>query len=45
MTFGPGDAAMLQPGAKVFIGAEAAADGSLSAARVAVGKDGLTPPM
>ena len=45
VTFGPGDAAMLQPGAKVFIGAEAAADGSLSAARVAVGKDGLTPPM
>ena len=36
---------MLVPGAKVFIGAQAAADGTLSAARVAVGKDGLTPPM
>ncbi len=45
VTFGPGDAAMLQPGAKVFIGAQASADGTLSAARVAVGKDGLTPPM
>lgn len=45
VTFGPGDAAMLKPGAKVFIGAQAAADGTLSAARVAVGKDGLTPPM
>ena len=45
VTFGPGDAAMLQPGAKVFIGAQTAADGTLTAARVAVGKDGLTPPM
>jgi len=45
VTFGPGDAAMLQPGAKVFIGAQASADGTLSAARVAVGKDGLMPPM
>lgn len=45
VTFGPGDATMLQPGAKVFIGAQQAADGTLSAARVNVGKDGLTPPM
>ncbi len=45
VTFGPGDVAMLQPGAKVFIGAQASADGTLSAARVAVGKDGLMPPM
>lgn len=45
VTFAPGDAAMLRPGAKVFIGAQVAADGALSAARVAVGKDGLTPPM
>jgi hypothetical protein len=45
VTFGPGDAVMLQPGAKVFIGAQASADGTLSAARVAVGKDGLMPPM
>lgn len=45
VTFGPGNTAMLQPGAKVFIGAQTAADGTLSAARVALGKDELTPPM
>lgn len=45
VTFEPGTPAMLTPGAKVFIGAQRAADGALSAARVAVGKDGLTPPM
>ncbi len=45
VTFAPGDASMLKPGAKVFIGAQQATDGTLSAARVAVGKDGLTPPM
>ena len=45
VTFAPGDAAMLKPGAKVFIGAQAAPDGTLTAARVNVGKDGLTPPM
>lgn len=45
VTFEPGTPAMLTPGAKVFIGAQQAADGTLSAARVNVGKDGLTPPM
>jgi hypothetical protein len=45
VTFEPGDKAMLKPGAKVFVGTTKAADGSLSAARVNVGKDGLTPPM
>ena len=45
VTFEPGTPAMLTPGAKVFIGARQAPDGALSAARVAVGKDGLTPPM
>ena len=45
VTFEPGTPAMLTPGAKVFIGAQRAADGALSAARVAVGNDGLTPPM
>ncbi len=44
VTFAPGTPAMLTPGAKVFIGAQQTADG-LTAARVAVGKDGLTPPM
>jgi hypothetical protein len=45
VTFIPGDAAMLKPGTKVFVGAQKAADGTLSAARVNAGKDGLTPPM
>lgn len=45
VTFEPGTPAMLVPGAKVFIGAQKAADGTLSAARVNAGKDGLTPPM
>ena len=45
VTFEPGTPAMLTPGTKVFIGATKAADGSLSAARVNAGKDGLTPPM
>jgi hypothetical protein len=45
VTFEPGDKAMLKPGAKVFVGTTKAADGSLSAGRVNVGKDGLTPPM
>ncbi len=45
VTFEPGTPAMLTPGAHVFIGAQRAADGTLSAARVNVGKDGLTPPM
>ena len=34
---------MLQPGAKVLIFAQKSADGTLSAARVNVGKDGFTP--
>ena len=45
VTFEPGSPAMLAPGAKVFIGAQQAADGTLTTARVNVGKDGLTPPM
>lgn len=45
VTFEPGTPAMLTPGTKVFIGAQQAADGTLTAARVNVGKDGLTPPM
>jgi hypothetical protein len=45
VTFEPGDKALLKPGAKVFVGTTKAADGSLSAGRVNVGKDGLTPPM
>ncbi len=45
VTFEPGTQAMLVPGAHVFIGAQKAADGTLTANRVNVGKDGLTPPM
>lgn len=44
VTFEPADKAVLKPGAKAFV--TAARDGtSVSARRVAVGKDGLTPPM
>jgi len=39
----PGTPAMLTPGAKVLIFAQKAADGTVSAARVNVGKDGWTP--
>jgi hypothetical protein len=45
VTFEPGTPAMLTPGTKVFVGATKAADGTLTAARVNAGKDGLTPPM
>lgn len=45
VTFEPSDRAMLKPGAHVFLVAQRGADGSLTAARVAVGKDGLVPPM
>jgi len=42
----PGDKALLAPGAKIFIaGAQKQADGSLNAANVSVGLNGLTPPM
>ena len=44
VTFEPGDRAMLKPGAPVLISAMRQPDGSLTAARVAVGKDGLVPP-
>ena len=46
VTFAPGDKADLKPGTKIFIGAsKKLADGTLQAARVNYGKDGLTPPM
>ena len=40
----PGTRADLVPGEYVFIGAQAAADGTLSAARVQVSKAGVRPP-
>jgi hypothetical protein len=36
---------MLVPGAHIIVTAAKQADGSLTAARVAVGKNGLVPPM
>ena len=45
VTFEPGDRAMLKPGAHVLLTATPQPDGSLTAARVAIGKDGLVPPM
>ena len=45
VTFEPGNGFMLVPGAHVIITATKAADGSLTATRVSVGKDGLVPPM
>jgi len=45
VTFEPGDRAMLVPGAHVLLTAAKQPDGSLTAARVAVGKNGLVPPM
>jgi hypothetical protein len=45
VTFGPGDASLLKPGAGVFIGAIKKPDGSLTAARVNAEKDGVKPPM
>jgi hypothetical protein len=45
VTFSPADAALLKPGAAVFVPAQKGADGGLTAARVLVGRDGLVPPM
>lgn len=45
VTFQPGARSDAKVGAKVFVGAAKAADGTLSAGRLNVGKDGLTPPM
>lgn len=39
----PGTPALLVPGAKVLVSAQKAADGTLTATRVNVGKDGFTP--
>ena len=45
VTFEPGDRAELIPGAHVIVFAHSEADGALSSEQIAVGKDGLTPPM
>jgi hypothetical protein len=46
VTYAPGDRSELKPGAKIFIAAaNKKDDGTLEAASVSVGRDGLTPPM
>jgi len=46
VTFLPGDRSEIKVGAKIFIGgAQKQPDGSLEAGRIAVGRDGITPPM
>lgn len=45
VAYEPGDASMLKPGASVFIVARKSPDGTLMAPRVAVGKNGLVPPL
>jgi len=45
VTFEAGNQSMLKPGAQIFVIAEKAADGTLSAQRIQVGKDGMKPPM
>lgn len=46
VAYAPGDKSELKPGAKIFIvQAARQPDGTLQAARITVGRDGLTPPM
>ena len=46
VSFAPGDRAEVKPDTKIFISAaQKQADGSLVAARMSYGRDGLTPPM
>ena len=45
VTFAPGRASQLVPGAHVVVMATRGANGALTAGRVLVGKNGLTPPM
>jgi hypothetical protein len=40
----PGDRSLLIPGAHVFMVAQVAPDGKISAARIQVSKDGVKPP-
>jgi hypothetical protein len=45
VTYQPGDASLLKPGATVFLTARKQPDGTLTAARVTAEKDGVKPPM
>ena len=45
VTFAPGDACLLKPGAAIITAASKKPDGSLTASRVTAEKDGVKPPM
>jgi hypothetical protein len=45
VTFEPGERALLVPGAHIILTAAKQPDGTLTATRVTVGKNGLVPPM
>jgi hypothetical protein len=45
VTYEPGSPALLVPGAHCIVSGIEASDGALSATRIAVGKNGLVPPM
>jgi hypothetical protein len=45
VTYVPGDANLLKPGAAIFTVAQKKADGSLTATRITAEKDGVKPPM
>jgi hypothetical protein len=45
VTFQPGKREDTKVGAKVFVGAQKAADGTMTAGRINVGKEGMMPPM
>jgi hypothetical protein len=45
VSFEPTDRSALKPGAKVIVSGQRAADGTVTAASINIGKDGLTPPM
>ena len=45
VSFSPGDKSLLKAGAQVFIMVQQADDGTLTAQRIQVGKNGIKPPM
>jgi Domain of unknown function (DUF5666) len=45
VSFEPTDRSALKPGAKVIINGQRSPDGTVTAASINIGKDGLTPPM
>jgi hypothetical protein len=45
VTFTPGDRSLLAPGAGILVSVVKQPDGTMTASRVVVGKDGVKPPM